>query len=272
MSGRLGSWVDGRPGDTIPVDDRGFQYGDGLFETMRVRDGRVRFLEAHLARLTLGCGRLGIAAPPAEVLRREIVDAAASARGDALLKLVVTRGSGPRGYAARDGLTIRRVMTLFADTRPSSGDAALRIARQTAAHSAALAGLKHLNRLENVLAASEPGHEHCFDALLLDRDGLVVGGTMTNVFLARDGVIATPSVERAGVAGILRGIVLRECAALGLRADVRDVGAAELRAADEVFVTNARIGVVPVRRVGEHVYTMNAIGTRIARHVEALDA
>ena len=95
---------------------------------------------------------------------------------------------------------------------------------------------------------------------------------MCNVFLVREGALVTPSVERSGVAGVMRAIVLRECAALGLVCEVRAVPASELRAADEVFVTNARIGVVPVSHVGEHAYVMNGIATRIASHIEALDA
>jgi 4-amino-4-deoxychorismate lyase len=107
---------------------------------------------------------------------------------------------------------------------------------------------------------------------MLDPAGLVVCGTMCNVFLVREGILVTPSVERAGVAGVMRSIVLRECASLGLGCQVRAVPAGELRAADELFVTNARIGVVPVRNLGEHAYTMNGIATRIASHIEALDA
>jgi 4-amino-4-deoxychorismate lyase len=272
MNNFLGSWVDGSAGTSIPLDDRGLQYGDGLFETLRVRGRRVRFLEAHLARLALGCERLSIAAPEPGTLRDEIAMAAAQAPDDAILKLIVTRGSGPRGYAARGHFTARRIMSLHASPAFEPGDGvALRVARLTLAENPALAGLKHLNRLDNVLAASEP-QETVFDSLLLDASGQLIGGTMCNVFLLREGRIVTPAVDRVGVAGVMRGIVLRECGVLGLRGEVRAVPAAELRLADEVFVTNARIGVVPVRSVGEHVFTMNGTATRIARHVEALDA
>jgi 4-amino-4-deoxychorismate lyase len=274
VSGLLGSWIDGAAGTSIPIDDRGLQYGDGLFETMKVRGGRVRFLEAHLARLTLGCERLGLPMPDGNQLRGEIAMAVAHGRGDAILKLIVTRGSGPRGYAARGSFTPRRIMSLHAAPVlvVPDGGVALRMSKLTLTESPMLAGIKHLNRLDNVLAASEPAHEQVFDSLLLDASGLLVSGTMCNVFLVRQGRVITPTVERAGVAGVMRGIVLRECAKLGLDGEVRAVPAAELLAADEVFVTNARIGVVPARSVGEHVLTMNGIATRLASHVEALDA
>lgn len=268
----LASWVDGVPGNSVPVDDRGLQYGDGLFETLLIRRGQVRFLEAHLARLAAGCERLGIPRVADALLRAEIEQAATTTAGLSVLKLIVTRGSGPRGYAPRGEFPPRRLMTLFAAPAPEPGHIDVRIARQTASENPALAGIKHLNRLENVLAASEPAHPRCFEALLLDARGQVVGGTMSNVFIVRDGVLATPTVERSGVAGVMRSIVLRECGALGLRVDVRSLAAAELSLADEVFITNARIGVVPVQRVGEHVVRMNEIGARLAAHIETLDA
>lgn len=273
MSDILASWVDGIPGAVVPVDDRGLQYGDGLFETMLIRHGRVRFLEAHLARLAQGCLRLGIPLAVDAALRAQI-QSAASGSDLAVLKLLVTRGSGPRGYAPRDQTVPRRVMTVFAaaPTTTWHEGVQLRVAQLTVAANPALAGIKHLNRLENVLAAREARQADCFDALLLDTAGLVVGGSMCNVFLVSGAAIVTPPVDRAGVAGVLRGIVLRECATLGLRVEVRPVAAAELATADEIFVTNARIGVVHARSVGEHVLPMNAIAMRLAAHIETLDA
>jgi 4-amino-4-deoxychorismate lyase len=257
----------------VPVDDRGLQYGDGLFETMTIRRGRVRFLEAHLARLSQGCMRLAIPLAVDQALRDEIGSAAAPC-DLAVLKLLVTRGSGPRGYAPPAALVPRRILTVHAVAAanlPREG-VRLRVACLTASFNPALAGIKHLNRLENVLAAGESQHMDCFDALLVDAEGQVVGGTMCNVFLVSGGEVVTPTVERAGVAGVMRGIVLRECAALGMRASVRPVAAAELAVADEIFVTNARVGVVPARSVGEHVLPMNDIAMRLAAHIEMLDA
>jgi 4-amino-4-deoxychorismate lyase len=272
MSAILGSWVDGIPGATVPVDDRGLQYGDGLFETMLIRRGGVRFLEAHLARLSLGCARLAIPLDVGATLRNEI-RAAASAHELAVLKLLVTRGSGPRGYAPRAGMIPRRVMTVVASTaNDRDAGVRLRVAQLTVNDNPALAGIKHLNRLENVLAAREAQHAECFDSLLLDRSGFLVGGTMCNVFLVLGESVVTPPVDRAGVAGVMRSVVLRECATLRLRAEVRPLAAAELLAADEIFLTNARLGVVYARSVGEHVVPMNAIATRLAAHIETLDA
>jgi 4-amino-4-deoxychorismate lyase len=268
----LGCWIDGVAGNAVPVDDRGLAYGDGLFETVLVRAGRARFLESHLARLTRGCAALGIRFQAMPVLRTEIAAAVARAPELAVLKIIVTRGSARRrGYASQDE-TARRIVTLWpaGASPPSAVDA--RLADLRLGEGPALAGIKHLNRLENVLAASEAAAAGVFESLLLDLREQVVCGTRTNVFIACDGKIATPRVDRNGVAGILRSIVMRECAALGLDAEERTISRAELFAADELFVTNARIGVVPVRRLGEHAFRMDTTARRLATHIEKLDA
>jgi 4-amino-4-deoxychorismate lyase len=95
---------------------------------------------------------------------------------------------------------------------------------------------------------------------------------MSNLFIVRNGEVQTPRVDRAGVAGVMRSVVLRECASLGTPAAEKMITLDDLHAADELFVTNARIGVVPVRRVGEHDYPMNSFARRLAAHIEALDA
>jgi 4-amino-4-deoxychorismate lyase len=280
MSEMLGCWIDGAAGQTLPADDRGLAYGDGLFETMLVRAGQVRFIDAHLDRLSRGCERLAIpfaasAASRAE-LRAEIAHAARLAPPLAILKLIVTRGSAARrGYVPGSAMTPRRVLSLFAvNTEPGVASAAvtLRVATLRLGENPALAGLKHLNRLENVLAAGESGHESCFESLLLDAAGNLICGTMSNVFAVKHGRLVTPVVDRCGVAGVMRGIVMRECGALAIGMEQRPLPLSEFLAADEAFVTNVRIGVVPVRNVGEHSFPMNETTLRLARHIEALDA
>ena len=276
MADILGSWIDGVAGDTLPVSARGLQYGDGLFETLRVKNGRARFLDAHLARLDQGCTRLGIPFASSRDLRQELERAAALAPDLAIVKLIVTRGSAARrGYAPVSPIEPRRVLTLFAaPAMPATWRAGvdLRIATLRLALNPQLCGIKHLNRLENVLAASEPDHAAKFESLLLDRDNHVIAGTMTNVFVVNGGRVVTPPVERCGVAGVMRGIVLRECPRLGIECSPGELTLAGIEAADEVFITNVRIGVVPVRRVGEHSCPMNLVALKLADHIETLDA
>jgi 4-amino-4-deoxychorismate lyase len=275
MSAALGTWIDGIGNGALAVDDRGLQYGDGLFETLLVRGRKARFVEAHLRRLAHGLARLAIPFEAWDALRADLDRAVHGAPELAVLKIIVTRGTGPRrGYSPRDCVTPRRIVMSFAAS-PLPDIAAgvdLRIAAIRAASQPALAGLKHLNRLENVLASMEPEHAAHFESLLLDASGDFVGGTMSNVFAIHRGRIATPPIAAAGVAGVMRGVVLRECAALGFTAEERRLTPADLTSADEVFITNVRLGVVPARRLGEHAFLMNDIAVRLRTHIEALDA
>jgi 4-amino-4-deoxychorismate lyase len=276
MSGQLGSWIDGVPGTALPADDRGLQYGDGVFETVLVRGRRARFLEAHLARLSSGCARLGIAGNFLALLRAEIDAAVAMAPPLAILKIIVTRGtSRRRGYAPQGDETARRIVSLWpAPAREAAlwEGVEVRVANIRLGENPALAGIKHLNRLENVLAAAESGASAVFESLLLDSSGNLVSGAMSNVFIVRAGAVATPLIDRCGVAGVMRGIVLRECAALGIAIAEQRLTLEDLYSASEAFITNARIGVVPVRRVGEHSFDMNTTAKRLAGHIEKLDA
>lgn len=280
MSAALVTWIDGVRAHSVPADDRGLHYGDGLFETLLVRRGQPRFLEAHLARLAAGCARLSIPLRVEPALRAEIAAACAQAPALAILKVIVTRGSATRRGYAPDAEVPRRIVSLYETVALAAELRAgvdLVFATGTVAEHPGLAGLKHLSRIENVWAAGEARAAGAFDALLRTAGGQVVSGAMTNLFAVRAGRVLTPPVDAAGVAGVLRGVVLRECAALGIVAAEQVLHVADLLAADELFVTNARIGVVPVRRVGEHALAMqlpgmNSLTRRLAEHIEALDA
>ena len=276
MSAAIGTWIDGVRGENLPADDRGLHYGDGLFESIGLRAGVARFLEAHLARLASGCVRLGIRFSSMAELRAEIAAALALAPPRAMLKIIVTRGSAiRRGYAPQGTESARRLMSLWPEAALPTSVAegvALHRATFTFADNPMLAGIKHLSRIENVMAAGEVAAAGAFEALLLDGSGHVISGAMSNVFLVRDGQVLTPRLDRCGVAGVMRGVVLRECASLGITAEDRRVSLDALLAADEVFITNARVGVVPVLRVGEHSFHMTAVARRLGAHIETLDA
>ena len=276
MSAAIGTWIDGVRGENLPADDRGLHYGDGLFESIGLRAGVARFLEAHLARLASGCVRLGIRFSSMAELRAEIAAALALAPPRAMLKIIVTRGSAMRrGYAPQGTESARRLMSLWPEAALPTSVAegvALHRATFTLADNPTLAGIKHLSRIENVMAAGEVAASGAFEALLLDGSGHVISGAMSNVFLVRDGQVLTPRLDRCGVAGVMRGVVLRECASLGITAEDRRVSLDALLAADEVFITNARVGVVPVLRVGEHSFHMTAVARRLGAHIETLDA
>jgi 4-amino-4-deoxychorismate lyase len=277
MSDVLGTWIDGVAGASVPADDRGLQYGDGVFETILVRAGNPRFLDEHLQRMRRGLVQLGIQFLASGELLGEIARAVAMAPPLAILKIIITRGSTTRrGYTPAGLVAARRIVSLW-ETKPLEKDlvekgAILRIARLRLPPQSPFAGIKHLNRLENVMAAAESIGTPCHDSLLLDTRDHVVSGTACNVFIVKSGMLLTPPVDRVGVAGVMRAIVLREAVRVGITAAERVLTMDDISGADGIFITNARIGVVPVQRVGEHVFPMNPIAARLAAHIEALDA
>jgi 4-amino-4-deoxychorismate lyase len=243
-------WVNGRRAASLDCRDRGLQYGDGLFETMRVRNGAVRLLELHLERLQDGCRRLLIDPPDPQRLRREI-ERAAARRAGAVLKLIVTRGVGPRGYRPSGRERSTRILSLAPLPHRGAADApvTVRICRMRLGHNERLAGLKTLNRLESVLARSEWRDARVREGLMRDGDDTLVCGTMSNLFLRRGGLLVTPLLDRCGVAGVMRRWVLGESGRLGFDVIERRVRLEELWNADEVFMTNAVAGLMSVAEI-----------------------
>ena len=247
--------VNGEPVDHLPVTDRGLQFGDGLFETIAVRNGRPVWLEQHLLRLIDGCQRLRFSnLPDSEILRQEASDLCCVQK-DAVLKIMVTRGNSIQGYSTAGVTNPNRIMILKTDARHTSNASQegvhVGICRQPLAINPALAGIKHLNRLEQVLARIEC-EEHWQEGLMLDSNGFVIEGTMSNLFLIRDGMLITPSLERTGINGITRDMILSIAQRNGIACQIRDVLPEELNVADEIFVCNSLIGIWPVVQLVDH--------------------
>lgn len=241
----------GAPTQAVPLVNRGLAYGDGLFETIKVDNNRAQFLAQHLQRLTRDCARLDIALDES-ALRSEIKNLLAEHRSGAL-KIIVTREAPARGYFAAAHSQGARVLQFFpqefiADTRNNAG-VAVRLCRQQLAEQATLAGIKHLNRLEQVLARSEWSDTAIAEGLMFDRAGRLIEGTMSNVFLVRDRKLYTPRLQRCGVAGVMREIILTRLAPNFIATVQTDLLPDDLNTADEVFLSNSVIGIWPVRKI-----------------------
>jgi len=258
--------VDGVARDPVPWADRGLHYGDGLFETIRVRDGTAVLWDRHQARLREGCRRLGIPCPDFERLRRELAHAVAD-RSVAVVKVIVTRGAGGRGYATPVDPTPTRMIAVYPWTpypqQYYSEGVELRICATRLGLNPALAGLKHLNRLEQVLARSEWQDPAIAEGLMLDVDGRLIEGTMSNVFLGRDDRILTPELTRCGVAGVMRAETLAAAARTGIKAEVCDLWPKDLDLADELWVCNSLIGMWPVRKLARRAYRPGPLYRRL---------
>ena len=258
------SLVNGERGGAVDPHDRGLAYGDGLFETMACRGGRIRWLELHLDRVLYGCGRLAIPAPDRGLLRREIL-ANCPAEGAAVAKLIVTRGSGARGYRIPEPCEPLRILSIGPWPAAPAADYTDGIVMRTCAlrlgENPQLAGLKHLNRLEQVLARMEIDGTPAQEGLVRSTSGNVVGGVSSNVFGIRGHELLTPRISRCGVRGVMRRVVLEHAARAGLEPREKDITPAELAACDELFVTNAVLGIRPVRELDGKAYAVGA-GTR----------
>lgn len=268
-------WINGEPGTRIAADDRGLQYGDGIFETMSVRQGRVLLLESHLQRLAHGCERLLLPALPFEIIREEII-AAARLEPHAILKLIVTRGSGGRGYRPLQTASVTRILSRHVwpehpQTWWREGIRA-RLCKTILGCNPQLAGLKHLNRLEQVLARAEWNDmDDVQEGLMTDASGAVVEGTMTNLFLRfADDEWLTPDLSACGVDGVMRRHLLKHARQAGVTVRVGNVSIAALRSARELFVCNSVLGVWPVKQVDDRHYEVGEM-TREAQHWAELE-
>lgn len=253
--------VNGEPVSRVEVADRGFQYGDGVFTTLPVTRGVPLFLDRHLARLERDCHRLLLPRPEPALLIRE-VRALCAARPEGVLKIQLTRGVGGRGYRCPEPAIGTRVLAIHPppDYPPglSEQGVAARICRTRLGINPALAGIKHMNRLEQILARAEWPLGEVREGLMLDAEGYAVEGTMTNLFLVSNGVLSTPKLDACGVAGVMRGLVME----FAHPVEERRVALDEVYAADELFLTNSVIGLWPIRRLERRDYPAGPV-TRV---------
>ncbi|MCP5299614.1 MAG: aminodeoxychorismate lyase [Chromatiaceae bacterium] len=238
--------IDGQAAEAAWIRDRGFQFGDGLFETIAFRDGGPCLWEGHVDRLLDGCTRLGLVAPPVELLHAECMQLCAGL-DRAVLKLYITAGDSERGYRRPDTVACRRILQRsnwpYLIDRPSWR---VRICRQRVGENPALAGIKHLNRLEQVLARAECDDAATDEGVMLGQDGRVVSGTMSNLFAQFGGVLVTPRIDGAGIAGVVRRLIIELGRQHGWEVREDRVDPDKLRSADALFMTNSLVGIARV--------------------------
>jgi len=230
----------------LEPEDRGLAYGDGVFETMLVHRGEPVWWHEHWQRLLRGAARLGLPMPDENEVRHECTAMLAEGDKRAVLKIVLTRGSSGRGYAPPLDATPTVVLSTHPAPPRITQGLHLRWAKTTLAVQPALAGIKHLNRLEQVLARAEWTDFNSDEALMCDGEDRVVSAIAGNLFVLLGGRWLTPSVERCGVAGIARGWLLANVPG----AAVAELNQAEVTRADALFLCNSVRGILPVRRLG----------------------
>jgi len=265
--------INGQPGDSVPVDDRGLRYGDGCFETMAVKHGRIPLWERHFRRLSESCKRLkirlGIEQGDLESELQELIGNV----DEAVLRLTVTRGSDQSGYRFDDKLVANRIASLMAPRNyPASYQTvgvAVHLCTTTLSRNPKLAGIKHLNRLDQVLARDEWRDEYV-EGLLCDDRGYVVEGTITNLFCVEQDKVITPQLDESGVAGVMRAEVIDRLRRLGVECSEARIDRERLLEADACFLTNALIGVWPVASIDNRTYKGNQLVKKIMESVREL--
>ena len=262
--------VNGVERDAVSVRDRGLMYGDGVFRTFPLRDGKPVLWARQYAKLARDCAALQIECPPAAQFERDLESIAATGPQQ-VVKIIVTRGESARGYATAAASSATRIVTAgapaeYPDEYYEKG-VRVHLCRIRLARQPALAGVKHLNRLENVLARAEWSDPAIAEGLLCDVDDAVIGGTMTNLFLARNGKLYTPDLRASGVAGVMRSLVIELAAAHGIALKTATIGIDDLLAADEIFLVNSVIGVWPVAALDRRTWKAGALTAQFRRWI-----
>ncbi|MEO5702752.1 MAG: aminodeoxychorismate lyase [Gammaproteobacteria bacterium] len=265
--------INGHQSSLISAEDRGLLYGDGLFETLAVFNGQPRLWDRHMRRLCLGCVRLGIPSPDLTALRAEALVVCQSAP-QAVLKIIVTRGSAQRGYRGLSATNPTRIVALYpwfdypADFEQHG--IAVRVCTTRLGSNPALAGIKHLNRLEQVLARNEWDDPAIPEGIMLDGQGQVIEGTMSNIFMVCDGRLLTPDLSQCGVAGIMRELILETAVAMALPATITVLSLNEMMNAQEIFLCNSLIGLWPVHALAETRFPVGPVTRCMAARLNEL--
>jgi len=263
--------VNGVESDAVSVQDRGLTYGDGVFRTFTLRGGKPLLWTHQYAKLAADCGVLGITCPAAAVLERDLT-AVAVRFPDCVIRIIITRGAGERGYAIPATASPLRVVSASPlpdyPQRHYDRGVRVRLCRIRLAAQPALAGIKHLNRLENVLARAEWNDPGIAEGLLCDADGNVIGGTMSNVFAVSRGELMTPDLARCGVAGVQRELVIGLARSNNIPVRVANISIDELLAADELFLVNSVIGVWQIAEFGGKSWAPGRMTAQIRRWIE----
>lgn len=245
----LQSFINGQQAEHISIRDRGFQYGDGCFETVRVLSNNPILWAAHLKRLKRACKALHLSVD-FDLLQREIEQLLlTNTAADVILKITITRGIGGRGYAPVEQGNCTRVLQLLDYVATHKNEAArVVLCEHRLSSNAGLAGIKHLNRLDQVLASAQipAGYD---EGLCLDESGTVIEGCKSNILLVIDDNLVTPELSKCGVEGVMLNHLVEALGEQGARVTIKTVSLEQLLAAQHILLCNSVFGVRPVAEI-----------------------
>jgi len=268
------SLINGIATDHVHIDDRSIHYGDGLFETILCDNNKLYFWQQHFQRLQASSDRLKLACPDESVLLADISRLLTDrpSANSYVIKVILSRGIGERGYRFGENSNPTRTVLLSeleADYSSLLGNTLLEgelfICEQQVSINENLAGLKHLNRLDNVMARNE-WHDksgNIIDGLMLNADQQVIEGTMSNIFAVKEGQVFTPALHRSGVNGVMREVIVELAAKNNIPLSITDLSLETLLTSDEAFISNSLIGMKRVSRITEKKFKQHAITDRL---------
>ena len=265
--------INGIPQETLPASDRAIQFGDGCFTTARIVAGQVCLLDAHLQRLQMACEKLLIPFVAWAELQREMAELArGNERG--VLKVIISRGSGGRGYSTANCLHPVRILSVSGYPAHYDGwrreGIALELSPVRLGRNPHLAGVKHLNRLEQVLIRTHLEQTEADEALVLDSEGFVTECCAANLFWRNGKDVFTPRLDQAGVNGLMRQFCLQQLAHSGYRVVEVHAREAVLAEADEMVVCNALMPILPVRQYGSQRFSSRELYAFLAPQCEQI--
>ena len=258
------SLINGEFSNHVSVIDRGLSYGDGLFETMSwsyLKDKKilgVEFWERHLERIKEGCSITKIKLPPTEILKnyKEKILRECLRKGinNGVLKILITRGVGGRGYKFEKDISPTIIFLSFPSRKIDKDilntGVKLRFCEFPMFENSMLAGLKHLNRIDSVMARSEWEDDEFFDGVMIDNSENIIDGTMTNLFFSKNRVLYTPLIKKSGIKGIMRQVVIDNAKSFYNDICEIEIKKNTISRFDEMFVTNSVIKILPVTHLG----------------------
>jgi len=283
----VNSLINGIESDYLTINDRSIHYGDGLFETILCNNDKLYYWSQHFQRLQASAEQLKIACPPEQVLLDDIaklldknkpetksaIKPGPESAAACAIKIIVSRGAGERGYQFSKNTAASRFVLLSALEADHSSllshqllSGELFICKQQVSINENLAGLKHLNRLENVMARNEWNDKtknNIIDGLMKNANQHVIEGTMSNLFAIKDRQLFTPELGLSGVKGIMREIIIDLAGKSNIKTSLINLTMDDLTAMDELFISNSLIGMKAVTKLGDSLYKDQAVTNMI---------
>ena len=268
--------------DQISVYDRGLSYGDGFFETMfwknvpKINKNKVEFWDRHIKRIKKSCILLDIKLPEDEVLfqyKEKILSKAQENNYDSgILKIIITRGVGGRGYKYEKDMTPSIIFLV--SPRPTLTKVIFKngvkviFCKKCITRNENLSGFKHLNRLDSVLSRSEWNDPEIFEGIFIDKKKNIIEGTMTNIFMLKKNIIYTPSINNCGIKGIMRQVIIEKCKKLFRGVIIKKISKKELLSSESIFLTNSILKILPVKRIENLEFEINKKIKRIINELQ----